>query len=481
MAKRIHMKSWVFLVVFLYLPVIQAQETAPVKDDPREQPVKPVPAPLPAGSTSVLSLNSPQGATETPQVAGNDRPLSGVQSPTLDSNMGARNFLLPSFSAVSQLGTNSSASGFDRPTVFNYVLGTLDLNRASDRSELLLHYTGGGMFSNYLNSAVQDLEFSYTYKWQRWSLLVGDELNFQSESPYGFGGVEGLAFLSPGSPFGPGGFLNPILGPNQTIPTIVVPRLSNTLVSQIEYKVSPRSSWTASGSYETLNFLGANYINSTDALFQTGYNYSLSPQTTIALIYTFDSYRFTQFSQTIDDHVLKLGYARSLTGKLSFQVAAGPSVVLLRGALTGYSNEPSWALESALNYRWDRTTLLLSCYHLVTGGSGVLVGAQTAQVEAAVERKLSPKWRVSASLGYAANASLIPNTSVSSTQQYNSWYALARFTHQMSPASNFFLSYGARLRASNDTACTTPNCGGYFISHEISAGLNFGLRPILFQ
>ena len=175
------------------------------------------------------------------------------------------------------MATGSSASGFSQPTDFNYLLGTLDLNRASERSDLLLHYTGGGMFSTYLNSAVQELEFTYGFKWQRWSLLVGDDVSFLSESPFGFGGIGALDLLSPDSPFGPGGFLSSILGPNQTIPTIMVPRLSNTAVTQIEYKVSPRSSWTAAGSYGTLDFLGARYINSAETLFQTGYNYSVSP------------------------------------------------------------------------------------------------------------------------------------------------------------------------------------------------------------
>jgi len=253
------------------------------------------------------------------------------------------------------------------------------------------------------------------------------------------------------------------------------------LVSQIEYKVSPRASWTASAAYGTLDFFGVDYINSADALFQTGYNYSLSPQSTIAVIYTFDDFRFTKFPQTIDDHVVKFGYARYLTGRLSFQVAAGPSVVLLSGVLTGSSNHISWALDSALNYKWGRTTLLLSYDHLMTGGSGVLVGAQTGQVQATVERELSPKWRASVSLGYATNASLIPTATSSSTESYNSWYAAVRFNHQIRPGTNFFLSYGARLQAVNPASCTTSSCGGNFISNEFSAGFNFGLRPILFR
>jgi hypothetical protein len=481
MAKLIRVRGWVFLAVLLCACAVQAQQSDPAKADPREQPAAPYLAPLPAGSTSVLALNSPIGAGDQVAVAGNDQPLSGVQTSTLGPRVGARNFLVPSFSATSQLATSSSAGGLTQPTDFNYLLGNLDLSHVTNRSELLLHYTGGGMFSSYQNSAVQELEFTYSYNWQRWSLLLGDDVSFLSESPFGFGGVGGLEYLNGGSLFGPGGLLNGILGPNQTIPTILVPRLSNTFVSQIEYKVSPRSSWTASGTYGTLNFLGLNYVNSVDAMFQTGYNYSLSPASTIAVIGRFDDYRFTQFGQSMENPVVKLGYGRYVTGRLSFQVAVGPSLVMQRGVLTGSTNYVTWALDSALNYKWDRTTLLFSYDHLVTGGSGVLVGAQTGQVEAMLERTLSHRWKVSGSVGYATNTSLLPTSVIIGRENYNSWYAAVRFSHDLRPGSNLFVSYGARLQTLNSTTCTTANCGGTFVSHEISAGFNFGLRPIILR
>jgi hypothetical protein len=486
MAKLIRKHSWVLLLVLFNAPAVLAQETDPTKTDPtkpdpREQPVAPYAAPVPAGRTSILAPNFPPGQNDEVQLAGNDQPLSGVQVPTLGPVVGARNFLLPSFSATSQLATSSSGAGIGGPTDFSYLLGNLDLSHVSSRSELLVHTTGGGMFSSYSNSAVLDLEFSYTYKWQRWSALVGDDVSFLSDSPFGFGGVGGLGFLSGDSPFGPGGFLSGILGPNQTIPTILVPRLTNTLVSQVEYMVSPRSTWTAAESYGTLDFLGVNYINSAQSLFQTGYNYSLSPLSTIAVIYSFGDFRFTKFPQTIENHVVKFGYSRYVTGRLSFQVAAGPSVILLQGVLTGPGTDLSWALGSTLNYKWDRTSLLLSYDHLVTGGSGVLVGAQTGQAQATIERRLSPRWRASTSLGYATNGSLLPTATSSVLEHYNSWYAAVRFSYQLRPSSNFFLSYGARLQAMNAATCTTPGCGGNFISHEISAGFSFGLRPLLSQ
>jgi hypothetical protein len=323
------------------------------------------------------------------------------------------------------------------------------------------------------------MEFSYSYRWQRWSLLVGDQVSFLSQSPFGFGGVGGLAFLNGSFQFGP--FLNGTLAPNQTIPTIVAPRLSNTAVSQIEYAISPRSSWTASGSYGMLDFLGAGFINSTDAVLRTSYNYSFSEQSSIAVIYRFDDFRFSYLPQGIEGHVAQLGYARYLTGRLSLRLAAGPSVEMFRGVVVGNANRLSWALDSALNYKMDRTNFLLSYDHLMTGGSGVLVGAETNQIEATAERKLTPRWQGLATLGYASNQGLVQASASLGKQKYNSWYVATRFEHQLGPRSALFLSYGARLQGTNAAVCGAPKCGTSAVSHEVSAGFNFGLRPILFH
>jgi len=474
---RIH--GWVLLVAVLFAPAVHAQGTDADKNDKREQPVAPYAPPLPAGKTSVLAMNLPQGATEQTEVAGSNHPLGGVQEPTLGPILGARNFLIPSISVVSQMATGSSGSGYSRPTAFSYLLGTLDLNRVSERSELLLHYTGGGMFSSYLSSAIQDMEFSYSYKWQRGSLLVGDQVSYLSESPFGFGGVGGLAFLNGTFQFGP--FLNGTLAPNQTIPTIVAPRLSNTAVSEIEYQLSPRSSWTASGSYGMLNFLGAGFINSTDGILQTSYNYAVSQQSSIAVIYRFDAFRFSYLPQRIEGHVAQLGYSRYVTGRLSLHLAAGPNLERFQGVVIGTANRLSWAVDSGLNYKMDRTNLLLSYDHLMTGGSGVLVGAQTSQVEATAERKLTVRWQVSASLGYASNQGLVQTSANLGKQHYDSWYGAVRFSYQLRPGTDLFLGYGARLQATSVTACGIPNCGTSGVDHQVSAGFNFGLRPLLFR
>ena len=161
MAKLIHVSYCVLIAVILCAPRAWAQGPDAAKPEPGVQPVAPYQPPLAAGSTSILALNP---NSDIP-VAGDNRPLSGVQDQTLGTNLGARNVLAPSFTAASEMGAGSTASGFSQPSAFYLLLATLDLNHASDRSELLVHYTGGGMFSSYLNSAVQELQFTYNFKW----------------------------------------------------------------------------------------------------------------------------------------------------------------------------------------------------------------------------------------------------------------------------------------------------------------------------
>jgi hypothetical protein len=471
-------------VAALYVSAARAQDADQPKNDPRAQPVSPDAALLLPGDTTTTGIEaapefSPATTAEDQsQDQAEDQPLSGVQGLTPTPNLRIRSLLVPSISLLSQVAFSSSSLGYEQPAMYAYTVGMLDWNHSSDRSDFLMHYTGGEMFSTYLNSAIQDIEFSENYRWQRWSLLAGDEAGYLSQSPFGFGGIGDLGFLG-GAQIAPGGalaaFFNAELTPNQSIPTFIAPRFSNTMASQVEYQLSPRSSWTVSGSYGTLQFVGVGFINNSDVLFQTGYNYSLSPHSTIAVIYRFDDFWFTRFPEAIQNHVAELSYGRSLTGRLTFQLAAGPSVEVVSGFLTGPFNHLSWALDSALNYQLNRTTVVVRFDRLVTGGSGVLLGAQTSQLQAMVQRTLTPRWRGSVSLGYAANQYLIPNAF---EQPYNSWYAAVRSTHQLRPGISLLLAYGAQLQATYYTACAIPaNCGATFISNQFSAGLNIDLRP----
>ncbi len=419
------------------------------------------------------------------------RPLTGTQNLTLGGYSNVHSFLLPTVSLTTQLDKYPATSGYDNVTSVSYLLGRLDLHHVSGRSQLLLDYVGGAAISNpgtNTNSTIQDLVFSESIDWRRWSVLLAEQASYLSDSYFGFGGVGGLGFLGNVSPSGLGGApgaaapsLQTVLTPSQTIPTTRVPRLSSTVVGQAEYYLSRRSSWTAAGSYGLLRFSHAGYTNSSNALFQTGYNYQIDRQSTIAILDRFETFRFTHLAQGIDDQVVQLSYARRVTGRLMFQVAAGPDMQFFQAPLSGSSSRLSWSLHSGLNYQLRDLSLQTSYDHFVTGGSGVLFGSQADQVQGTVARDLTRTWQGSMSVGYARNRSL-PQTMLNLGQpSFGDWYGSVRLNHRLRLGTDLFLAYGARLQGTNTNTSVCaggPTCGTNSISHEISLGFNWGLRPI---
>jgi hypothetical protein len=457
-----------------------------------------VPAPS-AATTRYPSLSQSESDIKTAADSGqapavdaplvpDTRPLTGAENLTLGySNV--RSFLLPSMNLTAQIDRNPPASGYNTVTSVSYLLGRLTLHHVSGRSQLSLDYAGGAAISRFgtnTNSTIQDLGFSENFDWRRWSVLLAEQSSYLTESPFGFGGVGGLGFLGNVSPSGLGGALGAaspslqtVLTPSQTIPTTGVARLSTTVVGQAEYYLSRRSSWTAAGSYGLLRFFRAGYTNSSDALFQTGYNYQIDRQSTIAVLYRFDAFRFTHLAQGIDDQVVQLSYARRVTGRLSFQIAAGPDMRMFQVPSSGSSSHVSWSLHSGLNYQLKDIALQASYDYFLTSGSGVLVGAQTDQVTGTAGRDLTRTWQGSISLGYASNRSLAQTTPNTGEGRFSNWYGAVRFSRHLRPGTDLFLAYGARLQGTNTALCAGgPTCGTNSISHEISLGFNWGLRPI---
>lgn len=442
-------------------------------------------APYPPMVSWASSAETPM---DSEQLTPDQRPLTGVQELTVGQYSEPHSFLLSSVNVTAQLGTNPPDSGYNGVSTLTYLLGRLDLHRVSGRSELVLDYAGGGMISTYGNNgnaAIQDLQMSDKIQWQRWSLFVGDETSYLSESSFGFGGVGGLGFLGGISQTVPGGalggslpFLNTALTPSETIPTANVPRLSNTAVSQVEYRLSPRSSWTAAASYGLLHFFGGGYIDSSSVLFQAGYNYQLSPLNSVGVLYLFDTLGFTHLASRIYDNLAELSYGRRITGRLGFQIAAGPEIDQFQASLASPYNHLSWTLGSSLNYQVGRSAISLSYNHFLTAGSGVLVGAETNQVQASVSRNLSQTWLVLLTLGYARNQGLVQAATEAIEPAFKSWYDALQVNHQLRPGTSLFLAYGTGLQGMNAATCPALNCGANYITQQVSLGLNWGLRPI---
>ena len=432
---------------------------------------------------------------KTPSYAGiaipDDHPLTGVQSMSLYNSAISHDYLLPSITATTQLNTNPSTPGYSGSNSITYLLGHLDLYHTSYRSTLQLDYTGGEMLSTNggsNNSPIQDLEFAETIRWQRASLLLADEANYLSQSPFGYGGVGGLGYLGGLSNLGLGGslggvtpFLDTSVVPNQTISTAWAPRLSNAAVSQLEFQFTPRSSWTISGSYGLLHFFDVGYVNSTNDSVQIGYNYQLNQISSLAILYRFDAFRFLGRPERFDDDVAELAYARRLTDRLSFQAAAGPDLVIVRGEPVNSGKQYFWAANTSLNYQFTKMNVSASYYHLPTSGSGVLAGAYTDQLLGTVQRVLPRRWSATVSMGYARNRSIEPANQASSTEAFHSWYTAFQVSQPLGSGISMFAAYEANIQGAATAGCSISGCASGSIANEFTVGFNWYLRPTVLQ
>lgn len=406
--------------------------------------------------------------------------LAGAQPPTLGASGEAHNFLLPGFTFFQQLDTNGF--GTAKPgelTTLSYLLGSLSLHRNSGRSQFELSYSGGGSIANNqsdLNSVIQQLSVGETIRLRRSTLLFSDQFFYLPESTFGFPGF-GISAAA-GSSAGVLTNLRPPFAPNQTILTGRETRITNTFLSQIDYQLNPWASITALGSYGILHFSRSGFLNGYNAVFQSGYNYMLTAKDTIAILYRFNAFRFSGSGSAIDDHVMQIVYKRQIKSRLTFRLAGGPDVDTFHLPGMGAGVRVLWSVDSSFGYRFGLTELDLSYLHGLTGGGGVLSGAETHVAQVTLSRNLSRAWRGSARIGYARDEGLAETTPTAVRPTFNTSFGGVELSRPLGRRSALFLAYTAQFQDSNAPVCTALNCGTSQVRHLISVGLNWGAHPI---
>lgn len=429
-----------------------------------------------------------QDANQTPDSLQPDvRPLTGIQQPTVGTPMEKHSYWVPGLSYYNFIQSNGqSQGGANNWNSTSYVAGNVSLLENWSRSQLALNCSGGGNFSTdsvYGNGWFQQLGAVQTFNRERWQLTLLDEFAYLPQAQFGFGAGTGLALPGIGGSLAPGmtGLSNG-LSAGQSIFTAIGPRYTNTFGTQVNYNLTPRSSVTLGGVYSILRFTNSGNIESNDYLGNAGYNYQITRQDTLGVVYRFGSYHYLGLPQAIGDHTIQAAYGRKITGRLALQLSGGPEITMFRVPM-GTSTKKRYIAGSGnatLTYAFSRGSVSLSYLHGVTSGSGVFVGATTDQVTGAVMRKLSRVWSGSASLGYARNRNAETAPGVSN-QSYNALYAGASVARPLGRNANFSLGYTGYVETSNNTVCAGTNCGSSFTSHQISVGLSWHTRPFVLR
>src|SRR5580704_760883 len=319
----------IIFIVAISVRATQAQQQSP--PDQSQQPQQPeqqqgAEQPIPAYRSPLASQADNGGVINGPSELGPDnRPLTGIQDLSLGVPLDRHSYWQPhaevDFTADSEPPVSGTGGGW---TTWTTLVGGVDLHRYSGQSELTFEYLGGGVFSNdgsAGNGVIQDANFDAQFSFRRWTLTLIDELRYTPELAFGnvgFGGISTTIGVPIGLP----------LGNDQTILNAFGQRLTNASAVQANVIISPRSSLTFSGGYSELHFFDQDLLNSTEIYAQAGYNYLLTKTDTIGVSYVYNGFRYSNFGQSIDTHSALLSYGRRITGRMAFQIAAGPEYAI---------------------------------------------------------------------------------------------------------------------------------------------------------
>ena len=501
-------------VAGVYAPIARAQSQNPAEQQPA-QPAQPQQPEKPADDKSQQGKSQQGGEDQLPTppvVAGtsNDAPLTGASQPIIGL-VASRSYFVPSVFFFGQLDSNASNSaGNYQFASINTIMGSIAVQKLGRASQFNLGYLAGRSFSSQngaFNSTTQEAVASELWSRGRWDGFILDKLLYSSQA----------AFLGGSTPFDIAG-LNNVAGmagtgsvtlrntflPGQGIFTPFGPRLSNTLVAQVNNHLSRRTFFTLVGNYDVLHFYNSTFtsfpaalptpsfklIDSSAAGFQAGLGYQRSRRDTFAVIYRFNDLWFSGVPVSVRDNTLEGAYQRQVGERLLLQIGAGPEISIIHDpSVTGTNfasgTRVSWTMDSLIHYALNRGIGVTAGYdHFLSSGSGVFLGAITDRVFAGANRQLSHIWTLEVNVSYAHNRNLVPlfnaaNLVVPANSTYDSVYGGVEMHRRFGRDSDLFFGYLGRYQTSSFTLCSQGICqGSNIVGHQFNFGFAWHLKPV---
>jgi hypothetical protein len=228
-------------------------------------------------------------------------------------------------------------------------------------------------------------------------------------------------------------------------------------LAEADYAFSRRTTMTFLGAYSFLHFLDPGYLNDQDINGRLGYNYALSAKNNIGVSYDRDRMSFAGANGRVETDSVQMAFGRKITGRLAFQVAAGPQLLHFKNLGLASTKQVSWSAFSALTYQRGRTGYSVSYFRGVTPGSGVFFGGDVESVTATANREITRSFSASVNGGYARNKALAPL--VTFATQFDNWFAGVNLNRQFGPQFRFGVNYGFQQQTNGAGACPVISCG----------------------
>jgi len=462
--RTVILAAW-FFVLTLSFGVLACR----AQDEPEPAPGAP---PKPAGySFPGVGLGQQEGELD-PDIS----PLTGMQAPTLGVPEYRHSYWVPGIQFSSNEYSNSGSSW----TSDNYFLGNLSLLEAWSHALLAVNYSGGGYVSSNSQQGggyYQQLALAQSLHTERWLIQFVDVFAHIPQSAFGFGGGTNLGI--PGVSGSLGGTIPGLGGnyiPNQTIYGIG-PYTNNVSALQATYELSRRSSITLAGSYGLLRFDEPGNPDSNTLVGSIGYNYQLSRNNTVGLLYRFSSYQYPGNPQAYSDNVVSAAFGRKLTGRLAMRVFIGPEITNFRIPVGNTSQKTGFSAAADLTYAFHRGALTFGYIHGLSAGSGVLIGSNLDLATAAVSRYLTRQWTGGFGFGYSRNSPVV--SSPTAGPAYSDWYVGFSAGRPIGRDFNFAVAYSANIGSYAGAGCTGAGCSTSNSYSTITLNFQWHPRPFV--
>ena len=470
---------------FVILALALGSLNAYAQDEPQEPTDT---KPKPAGSTYPIPTVDPGNAQDDAQNPTNalqpdTNPLTGVQNATLGSPEVRHSYWVPGAQYAGAIQPNgygtSNSSGW---VMDNYLIGNLSLLKAWSRSQLAVNYSGGGFFSTSSaqgNGQYQQLSLMQSFLWNRWIVQFMDQFSYTPLSTFGFGGGTNLGIPGAGGPVAP---IIPGMGnnyvPSQSIYASVGPRYGNAATIQVTYATSPRGSITASGTYALLTFVDPGSVDNNTAIGTIGYNYVLSRESTIGVVYSFSGFHYPGEPQAFGSQVISAAYSRKITGRMALQAYGGPQFTTFRVPVGGQSSKVGANLSVSFIYAFEKGGLTAGYNHGLTGGSGAFTGSTVDQVNFGASRQLSRVWSANFTVGYAHDKAVV-NSTQTAFPAYNSWFVGGGVSRPFGKNLNLGVAYTGYITGTVQSACSGSSCNASQMTNSIFLNLQWHTRPLV--
>jgi hypothetical protein len=469
--------------VLLLAWILQCPTVVRAQDPQTEAPPKPAAKAIPP-----IGAGDDQETDQVPAAwQPDDRPLTGFQELTVGTQAERHSYWILGSSYTNIIRSNSIedtvASGWNTTS---YVAGNFSLLKNWSASQLALNYSGGGAFSTdpaIGNGQIQEFRALQTFDLQRTKLTFLDQFSYLPEGQFGFGAGTSISIPGVGGSLAPAlpGLQNSFT-PGQSIFSEMGPQYSNSFGAQLNYALTPRGSVTIAGAFSILRFSEAGVIESNTVVLSAGYNYQVSKNDILGVLYRFDGYEFLDSPQALRDHTILMAYGKKITGRLALQLSGGPQITNYRvppgtDTKTQYISGTGSA---GLSYAFEAGSISLGYSHLINSGSGLLYGARSDQLTGNGTRKLSRVWSGNLTLGYTRNSN-IAGTAGPQNQAYSALYVGAGLQRPFGRTTSFTMSYTANIETPGNSGCGGTSCDTNYTTHAINIGLSWRTRPFVLQ